>query len=297
MTARQIGLLALLSGIWGASYLLIRLAIDDLPAPVVVVGRTGLAAVVLWLIIFAQGGEARAHLGDIRRRPGMAVLLGVVAIAAPFLLITYGEIVVPSGLTAVLIASAPIFVAIMAPALDREEVLEPRQWAGLVVGILGVGLLVGVDLVDSAKEILGAVAVILAAVFYAASGFIVKRGYAGVPPIVTSLASVASSAVLTLPLIALDPPTRVPGPLAIMSVTILGVFGTALAFVIYYRLMAEIGVGRAALVAYLIPGVALVYGATLLDEPITPATIGGFALVLAGTILASRRRSTGVPGT
>jgi drug/metabolite transporter (DMT)-like permease len=289
VNARHIGLLAVLSGIWGASYLLIRWAIDDLSAPVVVVGRTATAALVLWLLIVIQGGPTRVAMDDIRRRPGMALLLGVVAIAAPFLLITYGEIVVPTGLTAVLIASAPIFVALMAPVLDRGEILQPRQWAGLVVGILGVGLLVGVDLVDTAKEALGAFGIILAAIFYAASGFIVKRGYAGIPPIVTTLASVASSAVLTLPLIAFDPPTEVPGIRAVLSVVVLGVVGTALAFVIYYRLMTEIGVGRAALVAYLIPGVALVYGATLLDEPISWATIVGFGLVLVGTILAARR--------
>lgn len=289
MTARHVGLLAALSAIWGASYLLIRWAIDDLSAPVVVVGRTAIAALVLWLMIMVQGGAPRAALGDLRRRPWTAMFLGVVAIAAPFLLITYGEIVVPTGLSAVLIASAPIFVALMAPMIDRSEVIRPRQWIGLAVGILGVGLLVGVDLVDTAKEALGAAAMILAAVFYAASGFIVKRGYAGVPSIVTTLASVASSAILVLPVIAFDPPTEVPGIRAILSVVVLGVVGTALAFVIYYRLMAEIGVGRAALVAYLIPGVALIYGATLLDEPITWATLVGFGLVLAGTILAARR--------
>jgi drug/metabolite transporter (DMT)-like permease len=289
VSARHVGLLLALSAIWGASYLLIRVAIDDLSAPVVVVGRTALAALVVWLLIVAQGGPARAALGDIRRRPGMAFFLGTVAIAAPFLLITYGEIVVPTGLSAVLIASAPIFIALMAPMIDRDEVVQARQWIGLVVGISGVGLLVGFDLVDTPKEILGAGAMILAAIFYAASGFIVKRGYAGVPPMVTTLASVATSAVLVLPLIAVDPPTEVPGPLAIGAVITLGVVGTALAFVIYYRLMAEMGVGRAALVAYLIPGFALIYGATILDEPITWATIVGFALVITGTILAARR--------
>jgi drug/metabolite transporter (DMT)-like permease len=295
MTPRHVGLLALLSAIWGASYLLIKLAIEDLSAPLVVTGRTGLAALVLWGTVLVQGGEARTALSDLRRRPGMAVLLGVVAIAAPFLLITYGEIAVPSGLTAVLIASAPIFVALVAPLLDREEIVAPSQWAGLATGIAGVGLLVGVDLADTAREALGAVAVIVAAIFYALSGFVVKRGYAGVPPVVTSLASVASSAILTLPLIAADPPTEVPGPLAILAVLILGVFGTALAFVLYYRLMADIGVGRAALVAYLIPGVALVYGATILDEAITPATVAGFALVLGGTVLAARRPRPSAP--
>ena len=280
--------LVLLSAIWGASYLLIRLAIDDLPAPVVVVGRTALAAGVLLLAIHIQGGETRRALSDLRRRPGVAFLLGSVAIAAPFLLITYGEIVVPTGLTAVLISSSPIFVALMAPTLDRTEVLAPIRWLGLVMGLAGVGLLVGVDLVQSTKEILGALAMIGAAVLYAASGFIVKRGYHGVPPLVTSLASVGTAAVLVTPLLAVDRPTEAPGALAILAVVLLGVFGTAFAFVLFYRLMGEIGVGRASLVAYLIPGFALAYGATLLDEEITGAVIAGLVLVVAGTVLAAR---------
>ena len=289
MTPRQAGLLCLLAGIWGASYLLIKVAIEDLPAPVVVVGRTALAAVVLYVIIRVQGGESRRALRDVRRRPGRALILGFVAIAAPFLLITYGEIEVPSGLTAVIIASSPIFVAMLAPLLDRTEVVGPAQWIGLLIGLAGVGLLVGVELVSTVGEILGALALIGASVFYALSGFIVKRWYSGTPPIVTSLASVATSAAMVLPVVAIDRPTETPGALAIGAVVVLGVFGTALAFVIFYRLMGEIGVGRASLVAYLIPGIALVYGATLLDEEITPASIGGFALIIAGTVLAARR--------
>src|SRR3954447_8646319 len=112
MTPRQIGLLAALSAIWGGSYLLIKYALEDFSAPVIVSARTALAAVVL---VIAMRGATRGALADMRRRPGWAALLGGVAVAVPFTLITLGELEVPSGLTAVLISPAALFVALFAP--------------------------------------------------------------------------------------------------------------------------------------------------------------------------------------
>ena len=112
MTPRQIGLLAALAAIWGGSYLLIKYALEDLSAPMIVWGRTALASVVL---LIALRGAARGAFADIRRRPGWAVVLGTVSVAAPFMLITFGEHEVPSGLTAVLISPAALFVAVFAP--------------------------------------------------------------------------------------------------------------------------------------------------------------------------------------
>src|SRR4051812_2872332 len=129
-------MLALLSAVWGASYLLIAEAIETIPEGLVVLGRTGLAALALLVLIRVRGGDALALLADVRRRPGTALLLGLVAIALPFTLITVGERTVPSGLAAVLIASTPIFIAILAPFLDRSEMMSPLQWGGLVVGLV-----------------------------------------------------------------------------------------------------------------------------------------------------------------
>ncbi len=291
-------MLAVLSGIWGASYLLIKYALRDLSEPMIVFGRTALATVALLLFLRMQGGAAMAALGDVRRRPGLAFLLGVTAIGAPFLLITYGERTVPSGLTAVLIASAPIFIAILAPFLDRSEVMSRAQWVGLLVGLVGVGLLVGVEQIDSLGAFLGALAVIAAAASYGVSGFILKRGYPGVSPVVTGVLSTGTSALIVLPLAVAQPPTEVPGGLAIFAVIVLGLFGTAYAFVVYYQLIAEIGFGRASVVAYTIPPVALVYGSLLLDESITLAMVGGMALILVGVFLIARgRRVAAVPDT
>lgn len=288
MRPRHAVMLALLSGVWGASYLLIAEAIEEIPESLVVLGRTGLAALALLAVIAARGGEAAWLLADARRRPGDALLLGAVAIALPFMLITFGERTVPSGLSAVLIASAPIFIAILAPFLDRSEIMSPAQWAGLVAGIAGVALLVGVEQIGSAGELLGALAMIGAAASYAVSGFVLKRRYAGFPPIVTTFFSVATSALLVLPAAAAQPPDEAPGPVAVLAVLVLALVGTAWAFVVYFRLIAEIGYGRASVVAYTIPPVALAYGWALRDEAITPATIAGMCLILAGVFLVAR---------
>jgi drug/metabolite transporter (DMT)-like permease len=215
--------------------------------------------------------------------------LGAVSIAAPFLLITVGEEHVPSGLTAVLIASAPLLVALLAPFLDRSEQIDRRQGLGLAIGIVGVGLLVGVESVSTLGQFLGALAMLGAAACYALATFVVKRAYREIPAVVTSCFAVAAGALIALPPALADLPTKAPGLRAVLALVGLGALGTALAFVIYYRLIGELGAGRASLVAYLAPPVALAYGAALLDEAITPGAIGGLVLILAGVALASRR--------
>ncbi len=291
MTPRQVGLLAALAAIWGGSYLLIKYCLEGFSAPVIVFGRTLLGALVLLAVIRLQGGAQWAALSDARRRPLHALGLGLVAIAAPFMLITVGELHVPSGLTAVLIASAPLFVALFAPFIDHTEKIDRRQGVGLAVGIVGVGLLVGVESVSTLGQFLGALAMLGAAACYALSTFVVKKAYRGIPPIVTSCFSIGTAALITLPIALADLPSHAPGLRAVLALIALGVLGTALAFVIFYRLIGELGATRASLVAYLAPPVALAYGATLLDESITPGSIAGLVLILAGVALASRSRS------
>jgi drug/metabolite transporter (DMT)-like permease len=252
--------------------------------------RTALASAVLIAAVCVQRGEPLRALRAAPRRPGLALLLGYTAIVAPFLLITYGEKVVPSGLTAVLIAPASLFVALFAPLLDRSERIDRSQVGGLVAGLAGVGLLVGVETVSTLDEFLGAMGILAASACYALSGFVVKRGFAGTPAIVSSATSCAVGAVATLPLAAATAEHSAPGLRAVLAVVALGVIGTAVAFVIFYWLIGEIGAGRASLVSYLAPGVALFYGAALLDEHIGWAAIVGLALILSGVAVAGRRR-------
>ena len=146
--------------------------------------------------------------------------------------------------------------------------------------------------VHSLGEFLGSLAMIGAAACYALSSFVVKR-YKGLTSVTTSFLSILVASVLTLPAAIATAPTEVPGLRAVLAIVTLGVIGTALAFVIFYKLITETGAGRASLVSYLAPGIALFYGALLLDEPITAASIGGLTLILGGVALASRKPKAG----
>jgi drug/metabolite transporter (DMT)-like permease len=147
MSPRQIGLLAALSAIWGGSYLLIKYALEDLSAPMVVWSRVAVAAVVLLVLIRSTmgPGAVRQVGNELRDRPRSGLLLGTLAVALPFTLITLGELEVPSGLTAVLISPASLFVALFAPWIDPSERVDRRQGVGIVLGLAGVALVVGLE--------------------------------------------------------------------------------------------------------------------------------------------------------
>ncbi|HET8756386.1 MAG TPA: DMT family transporter [Solirubrobacteraceae bacterium] len=286
MTPRQITLLSALAAIWGGSYLLIKFALEGFSAPMIVWGRTTLASLVL---LIALRGAARGAFADMRRRPGWALVLGTVSVVAPFLLITFGEHEVPSGLTAVLISPAALFVALFAPFIDPSERIDRRQALGLVIGLAGVAVVVGVESISTLGQFLGGMAMIGAAAFYALGGFVVKGRYGRLTSMQTSFVSLSIASLVTLPIAVATAPSETPGLGAVSALLALGAIGTALAFVIFYKLIAEVGAGRASLVSYLAPGVALFYGAVFRDEPITIAAVGGLVLILGGVALASRR--------
>src|SRR3954452_7062147 len=285
MSARHASLLAALSAIWGGSYLLIKYALEGYSAAAIVSARCLLASVVL-----AALGAAGPALRDIRARPWWALLLSLTAVAAPFLLITFGEHVVPSGLTAVLISPASLFVALLAPFVDPSETIDRRQGVGMVLGLAGVALVVGVESVSTVGQFLGALAMVGAAFFYALSSFIVKRRYGRLAAMQTSWISVTVSGFLTLPVGLATMPGHTPDAGSVAALVALGVVGTALGIVIFYKLINEAGAGRAALVSYLAPGVALFSGAFSLEVSFTAAAVGGLVLILGGVALASRPR-------
>jgi drug/metabolite transporter (DMT)-like permease len=241
------------------------------------------------VLLIALGPAARGALADLRARPRTAALLGFVAIALPFTLITYGEHTVPSGLTAVLISPVALFVAAFAPFIDPTEGIGRIQAIGMLMGLAGVVLVVGVESVSTVGELLGALAMLGAAACYALAGFIVKGRYSALTPVQISWVSVTVASLMMLPAAAATFPDHVPGVRAVAAVVCLGALATAAAFVIAYKLIAEVGPARQSLVSYLAPGVALFYGAALLDEAITPAAIAGLVLILAGVVVASRR--------
>jgi drug/metabolite transporter (DMT)-like permease len=279
------------SAIWGASYLQIKIALDGLDPSMVVFGRVTIAAALLYLAVRLRADHERA-LRFMREHPRRVLLLGFLSVTLPFMLISYGETQISSGLTGILVAPGPLFVALFAPFLDPSERVGRSAGVGLAIGFAGVVLLVGVDTVDDAGEFLGALAVLGAACSYGLGAMYAKNRFtgAGVPAIVMSFCScIAASAMTLTPAIATLPGSS-PDLGEVAAVVSLGVVGTAFAFVLYYSLISETGAGRASLVGYAIPPAALFYGAVFLDETITLAAIGGLALILVGVSLAGRGR-------
>jgi drug/metabolite transporter (DMT)-like permease len=279
-----------LSALWGGVFLLVKYALMDFSAVEVAFFQALIGALGLFGIVIFQGGAARAKLGDILRRPAQALLLGALAIATPFMLIALGELTVPSGLAGVLVSTTPMFVALFAPWIDPAMEINRRQGAGLAVGLLGVALVVGAHFIGSLGQLVGALALLGAAASGALSGFVVKLQYKdkGVPASTTSFFALSVGALLTLPVAVITAPRELPGTRAVLAVVALGLLCTAVAFMLYYRLIDHIGEERASLSNYLTPAFALLYGVLLLSESLTIWAIIGLVLIISGAEITLR---------
>jgi drug/metabolite transporter (DMT)-like permease len=273
-------LLLLLAALWGASYLFIKIGLDDLSPAGIVFSRTALAALVLLPFAIRSGGMAPLR----SRAPGLFALAAV-QVAGPFLLISAGERHIASSLAGILVASAPIFTAIFAIWVDQAERLSANGIVGVAIGILGVALLLGVDV--SGSGLAGGLMVVLASVGYAIGGFALKRYFTGYQPLALVASTMSASAVMTLPLFLIDLPSHV-GLDTVGAMSVLGLGGTGIAFVIYYTLNHAIGPTKTSLVAYVAPVFAVVYGVTLLDESFGVTTAIGIVLIIGGSWLAAR---------
>jgi drug/metabolite transporter (DMT)-like permease len=273
------------AAVWGSSYMFIKVALDDFSEGAIVCLRTALGAALL--LSFAAH---RGVLGHIRGRVGWMTIIAFVQVVAPFLLITYGENRISSSLTAILISSVPIFTALLALRFDHAERSQGWALVGIVIGIVGVALLFGLDLSGSEDELVGGAMMLAAALGYAISWMLVKHKMAGAAPEAVAGGTMAVAALVTAPLLALSPPSGTPSFDAVGSLLALGAGGTGIAFVLYYTLIAEIGPARASMVGYVAPAFSIVYGVALLGEELTPAAVGGLALILAGSWLGAQGR-------
>jgi drug/metabolite transporter (DMT)-like permease len=274
--------MSVLAALWGASYMFIKVALDDVSPIIVVWVRLVLAALVLLPIAYRRGAlrSLRPHL------PVVAVL-SVVQVLGPFLLITFGEKHIASALAGILVASAPIFTALLAVRFDREELATGWRLVGVLVGIVGVALLFGVDLTGDSAALLGGLMVLLASLGYAIGPLEMKRRMTGVPPVATAAATMTFAALLLTPAVPFAWPSHAPGIDTVASLLVLGAGGTGVAFLIFYTLIAEVGPGRATVVAYIAPGFSVVYGVVLLGESFTAGTAAGLLFILAGSWLAA----------
>ena len=229
-------------------------------------------------------------LTPLRGRGRWLATYAIVEIAVPFPLIAAGEQHVASSLAAIIIAAVPLIIALLALRFDPSERVHGRRLVGLVVGLAGVAALVGIDVAGRGDELLGAAAILLAAVGYAAGPMILNRHLSDLDPRAAMGASLAIAAVVLAPAALIAPPATAPSAGALASLVVLGLFCTAAAFVFFAALVREVGPGRAAVITYVAPVVAVALGVTILGERPGPGAVAGLLLILAGSWLSTDGR-------
>jgi len=280
MSRRGTVLFAAMCVIWGIPYLLIKVAVRDLSPAMLVFCRTGIGAIVLLPIAIARGDLAPLLA---RWRPLLAYT--VVELAVPWVLLSTAEQKLPSSLTGLLVAAVPLVGFALAWGIGDRELLRRRNATGLLIGFVGVGALAGVD---GAGADIGSVAIIgIVVVGYAAGPMILARALHDVPGLGVVTASLGLCAIGYAPLALLDAPDGVPSGRVIASVVTLGLVCTAFAFIVFFELIREIGPMRATIITYVNPAVAATLGVVFLHETLGVASMIGFALILAGSVLAT----------
>jgi drug/metabolite transporter (DMT)-like permease len=286
MTRRDWLLFTLLSALWGAPYLLIKIAVDDLSSPVIVCSRLLIGALVV-----APFARRRGGLGALRNR--LPALAGIAALemAAPFVLITEGERHITSSLTGILVASAPLFVALLVLRNPDERATRAR-WAGLALGLVGVGVLLGLDVSGDSSALVGAALVLVAGFSYAVGALLLRAKFSDLPAETVMCCALAVAALMVAPAAIATLPSHAPPLGTVAAVGGLGVACTGAAFAIFGVLMLRIGPTRASVVAYVAPGFAVLFGVALLGEPLSAQSLAGLALILLGSWLATREDSS-----
>jgi drug/metabolite transporter (DMT)-like permease len=289
MSRRHLAMLLALAAIWGSSFMLIEIALRDLDPATVILLRVGSAAVALAVYVPLDG----MSFAPLRPLVWPLALMGVLNTALPFYLITWGQQYIDSGLAAILNASAPLFTALLALAVDQAQRVTGLRLAGVILGFGGIVALVGFEPEGGQRAVLGSLAVVAASACYALGALYAGKRFAGLPPLLVAVGTLVWATLLTLP----------PGLAAassfgwetLLSVLFLGIAATAVGYLLYFGLIAGAGASRAILVTYLVPSMALVYGAVFLDEEVSALALGGLALVLAGVALGTRRTPVATP--
>jgi drug/metabolite transporter (DMT)-like permease len=277
---------AAVSTLWGMPYLFIKVAVDDGVHPLFLAWvRIVLGAAVLLGLAWRAG-----TLSGLRGRWRWLAVFAVAEIAVPFPLIAAGEQHVSSSLAAIIVAAAPLFVALLALRFDASERVGGSRLVGLFVGLTGVVALVGIDVAGRSDELLGALAVLGAAFGYAVGPMVLKRHLADLDARASMGAGLLVAGLILTPAAAVSAPSSMPPVSALVALAVLGLFCTAAAFVFYGALVAEAGPGRALVITYVAPVVALALGVAVLGEHVGAGAIVGLLLILAGSWLSTDGR-------
>jgi len=280
MTARNWGLLLLLALLWGSSFFFYKVLVAVLPPVTVVLGRVGIAAIAMNLWLLAQGTVMPSAPALWAR----FLLLGILNTVIPFILIAWGETRIASGMASILNATTPIFMVAVAHWGTDDEKLSLGKIAGIVLGIAGVVVLVGPDVFRGAGYIWGALAVIGASCAYGFGG-VYSRRFKDLPPLQAATGQITGAAIILLPLsLAADHPWTLPMPgwQVWASLLVIALVNTALAYFVFFKMLATVGVTYISLVTFLIPVIALLLGAWFLGEGVTAQALAGMAIIALG---------------
>ncbi|MDN5859231.1 MAG: EamA family transporter [Pseudonocardia sp.] len=281
MTRRGVALFALMGILWGVPYMMIKVAIEGVSVPVLVFARTALAALVL-LPLAMRGGQ----LAALRPYWKPIALFAILEMIIPWFLIVRAEHDITSSMTGLLIAASPIFTVAVARMLGRGERLGIARSAGLGIGLAGVAVLAGPELSGGSPRAI--VEVLIVAVCYATGPHVAARRLQDVPALPMTAACLGFAALVYAAPAAATWPAQLPDVRVLAAIGGLALICTALAFIVFFALIREVGPSRALVFTYINPAVAVAAGVTLLGEPLTATMIAAFVLILAGSVLATR---------
>jgi drug/metabolite transporter (DMT)-like permease len=270
----------MLGALWGGSFLFIRVAVPALGPFLLVELRVGLAATALFLFALAVGSMPK-----IRSRWRSFLVLGFLNAAVPFSLISAAEIHLTASLAAILNSTTVMFTAIVA-AVWMGDPLTARKTIGIVLGIVGVSVLVGWDpLPLNGIVLLAVVAMLLASLSYALGATYAKRSFSGIPPLGMAIGQLGGAVVLLLPMAVVSVPERAPSTVVTLSMLGLAFLSTAVAYLIYFRLIENVGPTSTVTVTLLVPVFGLLFGVLLLEEPFGFGTLAGLGVILTSVVL------------
>ena len=287
MSQRYLPPVLVLAAVWGASYLFIKVGDRDFEPPTLMALRLTIAFVPLFVYLAATRGGVRSAAREIAGVWREGLVLGLFSAAIPFTLIAWGEKHIDSGVAGVVQASLPVFTALLAIRFVPTERPTRPKVVGIVLGLLGVGVLTGVDPGHGRLAVVGTLAVVLSSLSYSAGGLFGQSRTERVAGPVLAAATTFYGALVLLPWGLAEMPDHAPGWKPIASLLALALGGTALAQVILFHVLRLHGAAKVALVTYLMPLFAVFYGATILDEPLRWSALASLGLILLGVALGS----------
>ena len=268
--------------IWGLPYLFIKVAVEHLEPPIIVFLRVVLGATLLLPIAIRRGA-----LRPVRPVLGWTIVFALVEVTGPWVLLSFAETRVSSSFAALMISAVPLVGAVLAHQMQLDDRLHGTRVLGLAMGVAGVAALVGLDVQTGGT--IAVVALVVTAIGYALGPIIIATKLQDVPAIGVITTTFIFNTIVYLPVAILRWPTGPVPTSAWVSVAVLGVVATAIAFLIFFALIAEVGPTRMTVITYINPAVAVALGVLLLDEPFTLGIRVGFPLVLLGSFLATRK--------